>query len=87
MFAFYVLPALPFLVLAVVYALGAIMTPQTGIASGTARSDRQLVGTVVAGVYVLLVALNFAYFHPIYVGHLLTYESWQHRMWLGSRWI
>jgi dolichyl-phosphate-mannose-protein mannosyltransferase len=87
MFAFYVMPALPFLVLAVVYALGAIMTPQTGIASGTARTDRQLVGTVVAGVYVLLVALNFAYFHPIYVGHLLTYEAWQHRMWLGSRWI
>jgi dolichyl-phosphate-mannose--protein O-mannosyl transferase len=87
MFAFYVLPALPFLILAVVYALGAMMTPPTGIAVGEARSDRQLVGTVVAGVFVLLVALCFAYFYPIFVGQLIPYESWQSRMWLGSRWI
>ena len=87
MFAFYVLPALPFLILAVVYALGAVMTPVEGMTSGDGRTDRQVVGTVVAGVYVLLVALCFAYFYPIFVGQLIPYESWQHRMWLGSRWI
>jgi dolichyl-phosphate-mannose--protein O-mannosyl transferase len=82
-----VLPALPFLILAVVYALGAIMTPTTGMASGDRRSDRQLMGTVAAGVFVLLVALCFAYFQPIFTGQLITYEAWQSRMWLGSRWI
>ena len=71
MFSFYALPALPFLILAVVYVLGAIMTPPTGIAAGTGRTDRQLIGTVVAGVYVLLVALCFAYFYPIFVGQLM----------------
>jgi len=87
MFVFYVLPALPFLILAVVYALGAIMTPASGMVTGAARTDRQLVGTVVAGVFVVLVALCFAYFYPIFVGQLIPYESWQARMWLGSRWI
>ena len=50
MFSFYVLPALPFLILAVVYVLGAIMTPPAGMAAGAGRTDRQLIGTVVAGV-------------------------------------
>ncbi|MBM2616479.1 phospholipid carrier-dependent glycosyltransferase [Actinoplanes sp. LDG1-06] len=87
MFSFYVLPALPFLILAVVYVLGAIMTPPEGMASGKARTDRQLVGTVVAGAYVILVALCFAYFFPIFTNQLIPYEDWSSRMWLGSRWI
>jgi dolichyl-phosphate-mannose-protein mannosyltransferase len=33
------------------------------------------------------VALCFAYFYPIFVGQLIPYQSWQARMWLGSRWI
>ena len=87
MFSFYALPALPFLILAVVYVLGAIMTPPEGIATGDRRTDRQLVGTVVAGAYVTVVALCFAYFYPIFVGQLIPYQSWLSRMWLGSRWI
>ncbi len=87
MFSFYALPALPFLILAVVYALGAIMTPPTGVTQGPARTDRQLLGTVIAGVYVVLVALCFAYFFPIFVGQVITQEAWAARMWLGPRWI
>jgi dolichyl-phosphate-mannose--protein O-mannosyl transferase len=87
MFSFYLLPGLPFLILAVVYVLGAIMTPREGVATGRKRTDRQLVGTVVAGAYVVLVALCFAYFYPIFVGQLITYDAWSSRMWLGSRWI
>jgi dolichyl-phosphate-mannose-protein mannosyltransferase len=87
MFSFYVLPALPFLILAVVYTLGAIMTPPEGMVAGAGRSDRQLIGTIVAGAYVLIVALCFAYFHPIFVGQTIPYDSWSARMWLGSRWI
>jgi dolichyl-phosphate-mannose--protein O-mannosyl transferase len=87
MFAFYALPALPFLILAVVYVLGAIMTPPAGVASGGARSDRQIIGTVVVGLYVLIVAICFAYFHPIFVGQSIPYQDWSARMWLGGRWI
>jgi dolichyl-phosphate-mannose-protein mannosyltransferase len=85
MFYFYALPAEPFLILAVVYVLGAIMggTPQPG----TPVSDRRLVGAVVAGAYVVAVALCFAYFFPVFVGDVITYNEWWARMWLGSRWV
>jgi dolichyl-phosphate-mannose-protein mannosyltransferase len=87
MFSFYALPALPFLILAVVYVLGAIMTPPQGAVAGDGRTDRQLIGTLVVGAYVALVAICFAYFFPIFVGQLITYQDWSARMWLGSRWI
>jgi dolichyl-phosphate-mannose--protein O-mannosyl transferase len=87
MFSFYVLPCLPFLILAVVYVLGAIMTPPGGMARGPARTDRQLIGVVVAATYVVLVALCFAYFWPVFVGKTMPYNDWSVRMWLGSRWI
>ncbi|MBG0561558.1 dolichyl-phosphate-mannose--protein mannosyltransferase [Actinoplanes aureus] len=87
MFSFYVMPALPFLILAVVYVLGAIMTPPGGMTSGANRSDRQLVGAVVVTTFVVLVALCFAYFYPVFVGNLMPYDDWSVRMWLGSRWI
>ncbi|MEU5946946.1 phospholipid carrier-dependent glycosyltransferase [Micromonospora sp. NPDC047465] len=92
MFSFYTAPVLPFLVLAVVYVLGAIVTPAGPPGGGTvapldAGQDRRLVGGVIAGAYVLLVALCFAYFHPIFVGKLLPYAEWSARMWLDGRWI
>ncbi|MGS2614134.1 dolichyl-phosphate-mannose--protein mannosyltransferase [Micromonospora sp. LZ34] len=92
MFSFYTAPALPFLVLAVTYVLGAIVTPagppggQVAVDPEAGR-DRRLVGGVVAGGYVLLVALCFAYFYPIFVGRLMTYAEWSARMWLDGRWI
>jgi dolichyl-phosphate-mannose-protein mannosyltransferase len=97
MFSFYTAPALPFLVLAVVYVLGAIISPAgpPGSASEApaagvepeAGYDRRLVGTVIAGAYVMLVALCFAYFYPVFVGRLLPYAEWSARMWLDGRWI
>jgi dolichyl-phosphate-mannose--protein O-mannosyl transferase len=92
MFSFYTAPALPFMVLAVVYVLGAIVTPAGPTGGGAVApvdggQDRRLVGGVVAGAYVLLVALCFAYFYPIFVGKLLTYAEWSARMWLDGRWI
>ncbi|ADL44301.1 phospholipid carrier-dependent glycosyltransferase [Micromonospora aurantiaca] len=92
MFSFYAAPAVPFLVLAVVYVLGAIATPAP--VSNTAAPpdpqqvhDRRLVGGIIAGAYVLLVALCFAYFYPIFVGRVLPYADWSARMWLDGRWI
>jgi dolichyl-phosphate-mannose--protein O-mannosyl transferase len=84
MFFFYALPMEPFLILAVVYLLGALMTPPAG---RPFDERRRLTGAVVAGVYVLLVALNFAYFYPIFTGDSIPYDAWLHRMWLGNRWI
>ncbi len=86
MFSFYVLPIVPFLILAVVYALGAIVTPPGGLVEGE-RSDRQVIGAVVAGLYVAAVAACFAYFYPVFVAQLLPYQDWFGRMWLGNRWI
>ena len=86
MFSFYLLPGLPFLILAVVYVLGAIMTPPEGVTTGAGRTDHQVIGTWMAGLYVAAVALCFAYFYPIFVAHLITYDAWSSRMWLGSRW-
>jgi dolichyl-phosphate-mannose--protein O-mannosyl transferase len=86
MFSFYVLPVVPFLILAVVYVLGAIATPPEGM-TVEGRRDRQVVGSVVAGLYVLMVAACFAYFYPIFVGDVLPYDGWHRRMWLGPRWI
>lgn len=88
MFSFYAAPALPFLVLAVTYVLGAIVTPSgQQLASNPVSNDRRMVGAVIAGAYVLLVAICFAYFYPIFVGIPLPYEDWSARMWLGGRWI
>ncbi|TDB76626.1 phospholipid carrier-dependent glycosyltransferase [Micromonospora sp. KC723] len=90
MFSFYAAPALPFLVLAVVYVLGAIVTPTTpeGAAADPEQgADQRLVGGVIVGAYVLLVALCFAYFYPVFVGNTLPYQDWSARMWLDGRWI
>ncbi|MBQ0892814.1 phospholipid carrier-dependent glycosyltransferase [Micromonospora sp. U56] len=93
MFSFYAAPALPFLVLAVVYVLGAIVTPTVPEGGAAADADlargddRRLIGGVIVGAYVLLVALCFAYFYPIFVGNLLPYDDWSARMWLDGRWI
>jgi dolichyl-phosphate-mannose--protein O-mannosyl transferase len=84
MFYFYALPAEPFLIMAVVYVLGAIMAPVGG---GPPDSGRRLVGAVVAGAFLLLVAACFAWFYPLYVGQTIPYAEWQMRMLLGGRWI
>lgn len=93
MFSFYAAPALPFLVLAVVYVLGAIVSPAPSrVPPGDPppgpddAADRRLIGGIAVGAYVLLVALCFAYFYPIFVGRLLPYAEWSARIWLDGRW-
>jgi dolichyl-phosphate-mannose--protein O-mannosyl transferase len=95
MFYFYVLPAEPFLVLAAVHVLGALI--RGPVRAGVIRSaggaeivdpaDRRIMGAVLAGAYVFAVAVIFFYFYPIYVGQSIPYGQWLARMWLGSRWI
>jgi dolichyl-phosphate-mannose--protein O-mannosyl transferase len=87
MFYFYALPAQPFLVLAVVYLFGAMITgARAGARQTILGFDRRAAGTVLAGAYVMLVSLSFGYFYPIYTGQVIPYEAWQARMWL-STWV
>jgi dolichyl-phosphate-mannose--protein O-mannosyl transferase len=50
------------------------------------RSRRRLVGAIVAGGFIALVAANFAFYHPIWTDGLLTNEDWLDRIWF-TRWI
>ncbi len=49
--------------------------------------DRRLYGTVFAGAFVLLVAVCFWIYYPLYVGESIPYNEWFRRMLLGNRWI
>jgi dolichyl-phosphate-mannose--protein O-mannosyl transferase len=80
MFFFYALPALPFMVLATTLVLGMILGKPTAVL------DRRVAGAILVGAYVLLVAMSFAFFYPIYTGEVITYAQWQSRMWLDT-WI
>ena len=46
-----------------------------------------LYGTIFAGAFVLLVAVCFWIYHPIYVGDSIPYTEWFRRMLLGNRWV
>jgi dolichyl-phosphate-mannose-protein mannosyltransferase len=79
LFFFYAIAFLPFSVMAVALCLGRIL--------GAARTgDRRMVGGILVGAYVALVAANFAYLYPILTDELLPYPKWLSRMWLKS-WI
>jgi dolichyl-phosphate-mannose-protein mannosyltransferase len=69
------------------------MTPARSLATSDSGGptetdvDRRMIGAVITGAYVLLVAICFGYFYPIYVGQTIPYEDWSARMWLGTVWI
>jgi dolichyl-phosphate-mannose-protein mannosyltransferase len=79
-FLFYAIAALPFLVLALTMALGQLL----GTAPGP--SPRRTAGVVLAGSFVVLTILTFAWFWPIWTDALITQSEWQDRMWF-HRWI
>ena len=75
MFYFYASPAEPFLILAVVYVLGALINgPGVGrLGQGRVRTsdvlpaeDRRLYGTIFAAAFVVLVAICFWWYYPLY---------------------
>jgi dolichyl-phosphate-mannose--protein O-mannosyl transferase len=79
-FSYYAIAIIPFTVIAVVLCLGSMM--------GGARASyqRRVWGTAVAGTFLVLVVLNFAWFWPIYTGQLITTPDWLDRIWF-KRWI
>lgn len=73
-FTFYAIAFEPFLILSLVFGARMILT--------TFRKN----GEIILGTLFILLFINFVYFLPIYMGDVITYESWLSRMWFPS-WI
>jgi dolichyl-phosphate-mannose--protein O-mannosyl transferase len=72
MFYFYSITALPFLILALIYCFDLLLK--------YGNYQRVIM------VFIFVVAVNFIYFLPIYIGIEIPYSQWLSRMWLPS-WI
>ena len=79
-FLFYAVAILPFVVLALTLAIGKL------IGRSRAPTPRRTAGVVVAGSFLVLTVLNFAWFWPIFTDQLLTRSEWLDRVWF-HRWI
>jgi dolichyl-phosphate-mannose--protein O-mannosyl transferase len=79
-FIFYALPLLPFLILALTALAGLVLGPPG------AREARRIGGALVVGGYAMVVLGLFAFFHPIWVGDVISTKAWDARIWFG-RWI
>ncbi len=79
-FSFYAVVTLPFLVLALVLAMARMIGPSRE------PTRRRTLGVVIAGAFVVLTVLNFAWFWPIWTNGLLTHSEWLDRVWF-QRWI
>ena len=72
-FTFYSIAFEPFLILAIVL-----------LAKIAYEYDERF--KYLIGFAVILIALNFIYFYPIFTGEITTYQAWYDRMWWSS-WI
>jgi dolichyl-phosphate-mannose--protein O-mannosyl transferase len=73
-FSFYAIVFEPFLILALVYVTRLLM------------SSYGKTGEIVVISLLILIAVNFIYFLPLYLGDLITYDDWHARMWF-TNWI
>ncbi|MDQ1703878.1 MAG: dolichyl-phosphate-mannose-protein mannosyltransferase [Frankiaceae bacterium] len=78
MFLFYLLPDVPFMVLAITLGIGMVLGRQW------VTHARRVVGAVIAGAYLVLVIGNFAFLYPVLSGQVITYDQWHQRMWLHN---
>jgi dolichyl-phosphate-mannose--protein O-mannosyl transferase len=76
MFLFYLLPDVPFMVLALTMAVGAILG---GLSM---RRWQRVLRASVVGIYLAGVVWNFGYLYPVLSGQVITYTQWHDRMWL-----
>jgi dolichyl-phosphate-mannose--protein O-mannosyl transferase len=79
-FSYYAITVLPFTVIALTLLLGVL------IGGPTASYRRRMWGTALAGAFVVLVMVNFAWFWPIYTGQLISTPHWLQRIWF-RQWI
>jgi dolichyl-phosphate-mannose--protein O-mannosyl transferase len=95
MFLFYMAPLMPFLIIGLVLALGALLGPALpAVGEGSeedvdqyerARHRRQW-GIGAVSVFLALVVVDFAWMWPVFTGGLRTYDEWHLHMWLPS-WV
>lgn len=79
-FQFYTIAMLPFLVLALTYALQAIAgTPQD-------PPSRRIAGTRVVGVFLIVTVAVSAFWYPVWTAMPVPYEFWRLHNWLPT-WI
>ncbi|GAB4082632.1 phospholipid carrier-dependent glycosyltransferase [Modestobacter muralis] len=78
MFLFYMAPALPFFVLAVVLVLADVLGPRD------APVLRRQLGLAAVCTYIAVVAMTFVFFYPVLTGQPLTHGEWLQRMWFPS---
>jgi dolichyl-phosphate-mannose--protein O-mannosyl transferase len=101
MFLFYMAPLVPFLIMGVTLALGALLGPalparrrvgddrdaDAGCDEEYERARRRRNwGIAAVSAYLALVIADFAWMWPIFTGGLLTYDEWHAHMWLPS-WV
>jgi dolichyl-phosphate-mannose-protein mannosyltransferase len=79
-YTFYAVAFVPWVVLALTFALGLLLGPRT------ASPSRRLYGTIAAGSVVVLAVLAFAFFWPVLSAQIIPRSDWSARMWLPS-WI
>jgi dolichyl-phosphate-mannose--protein O-mannosyl transferase len=75
-FSFYAIVFEPFIIFALVYCAKYLR-------------ESKLKPEFVTGIIttlILIIALNFLYFYPLFTGEVITYDAWYARMWLPS-WI
>jgi dolichyl-phosphate-mannose-protein mannosyltransferase len=75
-FTFYAIVFQPFLILAIVYCAYALLM----------HFENKRNSYVVLGFVALAIFINFIFFLPLFTGDVITYDSWQARMWLPS-WV
>jgi hypothetical protein len=92
MFLFYMAPLIPFLIVAVVLALGTMLGPAPPPRAVVphlyfvAAVKRRRWGLIGVCAFLGLGVADFIWMWPLYTGGLLTYAQWHARMWLPS-WI
>ncbi|MFI7618180.1 dolichyl-phosphate-mannose--protein mannosyltransferase [Nonomuraea terrae] len=80
MYLFYMIPVVPFMVLAVVLAAGLLL------GRAAAPPDRRAFGAAAVGAFALVVLVNFGWLHPVLTAETITRAQWSTRM-LFSSWV
>ena len=78
MFFFYMLPEVPFMVLAVTMVIGMAIGRRS--ASTLAAGDR----VSAVAVYLATTVVLFGFFYPVLSARTITYSQWHERMWLHN---
>ncbi|WP_262379831.1 dolichyl-phosphate-mannose--protein mannosyltransferase [Nonomuraea sp. PA05] len=80
MYLFYMIPVVPFMVLALVLMAGLVLGRQD------APAGRRATGAAVVGAFTLVVLINFWWLQPVLTAETITHAQWWARM-LMSSWV